>query len=311
MALNDPDIGALFGALDSAAFGDGTAFNAHHLRALARSAHRLLTKPQQVACLVWPLNAGVGDGETPIAYHGLSVAVPPEWTRILAPIPISKRPGLTRADIRVTAQVTDTFDVLLQFATRERPFNPLASPTDPNVMVLAGDGTLTHYALSNAASVRMARGDAEDLEVYARAPAGTSIATVGGGPYDHDGLIGIPGQVLLHGRHSLGCSNTSWVESTSTAPNFVNGGAVIEFFRGADGAEEFITRRRIIQVKDLDTLGYRQIFWAPDDGHPDAIHEDEYNDLMNAIAVGANAWRIVGGVRLDATCISVVCMVGS
>ena len=54
MGIQDIETASAFGALDGDALTDGRALDAHTLRTMALQANRLVSKQQQIACLIWP-----------------------------------------------------------------------------------------------------------------------------------------------------------------------------------------------------------------------------------------------------------------
>lgn len=247
-------------ALDSAYFRDGMAMDAHGASTLIGNAvHMYATGPQLLA-LAWPRqDPGVSGNDSPVGADshqlygtwadGFRTWVPSGWwIPLLPPVPFAKAPGFNRATAKVEARVTADHQIMLQIATRARPFSDSAGPFSPNVIMLVGDGdddvddyTRNHMWLDPSREER--------VQLWAKAfPTDDAPFADGSTP---QARVTLPSTVfwLTHDRlyYSSG-SPPSW-----NSPGWGRTGAEIEF---SDDNGNVVARRSILDVaNDNRSLG--------------------------------------------------------
>jgi hypothetical protein len=149
MPINDPEIPALFGALDSAAVGDGTAASALMLRQLARGANRLICQGGPMLNLIFDASVVGGEGVTTGVLSGYAT---PEWRRAYwGPIVVPNKQSLRNYSVQVVATIPATRTVYLQIGSKAHPFRADADITNaPNVITMASDGTTNQLFTKSA-----------------------------------------------------------------------------------------------------------------------------------------------------------------
>ena len=128
-----PEISSAYGSIDSAAFHDGQAVDAHLERVVTMNANRLQAKGQHIYTLNWQDNPI--DDE--INFRWIPST---SWTRVSDPIPIQYPPGLSKADVRIHARILGSETIWMQIATKAQPFSRSATTSDTNTLALTGDG---------------------------------------------------------------------------------------------------------------------------------------------------------------------------
>lgn len=146
MSLRIPEIPAQFGALDSTAFTDGDLPSAHILRELARSANRLYTRGEVLLNWVWDAGQSVHEISPPGALSGFAL---PFWHTILPTTTRPKKPGLTRARMRLRIFVTEDLELLFQVSTRAAPFDQTATSSSVNTVRVVGTNDWQWVTLDN------------------------------------------------------------------------------------------------------------------------------------------------------------------
>lgn len=171
-----------YGALDSDAFTDsqfsggpeilGAAYSSHLLRTMALDHNRLMTKPELLFNLVWPVATHIqsADGQTAETFGGVGVS---DWREIHPPIPIFKKHGHGLLNFGITIRVsvrdnaaTDA-TIQIQVCTGAEPFNPAAHAGGalPNVIEITqnqNDGFID----SNVSGIRMLDGTRDEVRIY-------------------------------------------------------------------------------------------------------------------------------------------------
>lgn len=170
--IEDAEISTIYGGLDSAAFASGNAAGAHLLRTMAMQANRAIAKEEHWFSLLWPRKvttiSGVGD------YRGFTGAAWPYWTRVHPPLPMPKRPGLTKASFRIAFfNISGTGCLELQIATTARPFRTDANSVySPNVIAITDSGDDIDAEIDD---VPVADGPLEMLDIRVRGCPGSIV----------------------------------------------------------------------------------------------------------------------------------------
>lgn len=244
--VDTPETAPLFGALDSTAITDGSAYNAHVVREITRNANRQAGRGQHLVTLLWPMSSFDWtynpDGSVH-TLHGLRSWVPTtHWIRLVPATPIAFRPGLRRAEVMVDARVSTGHTVLLQVATRAKPYNHRSVASSNNVISLVGTGSDAEY-LQDEFLIDPAGYD--DIELFVKGlPTSDGANTAEGGtPADRSGLSVTPVYALDY-IEATAADGAAWI-----SPGWASSGAEIAFYR-ADGTE--ITRRIVTAVDDTN-----------------------------------------------------------
>lgn len=162
--FKSPEIATVFGGIDTDALADGRVIPAGVLRELLRSGNLLLARGSQMFRWVGSRRQNPTELDPGSARHFVS----PFW-RPLIPLenwPVPKKPGLTKARIRIQATITNLAVVEVQIATVGNggfEDNPDSSKT----ITLIGDGTSTAYG--GNAEIRCRDGVDETVGFYVRA----------------------------------------------------------------------------------------------------------------------------------------------
>lgn len=174
MSTSDtPEIAAEFGVLDSAGpnVADGGALDAHTLRTMAIQANRLTAQGHPLANMVWRENYNGNWDKSGWVYTFTSIAFP-QWSPILPPIPVRKKPGLTRGMAKVRAVIpfrapsAGASTVHIKFETLGHPFSN--STSDESVISMT----------SNAATTGTLYGDASTEGVFDLLPTDEDLITI-------------------------------------------------------------------------------------------------------------------------------------
>lgn len=177
-----PEIGAVYGAFDSALFLDGDVPSAHVLREMSRSANRLLCRGERLINLVFDIFGGAHEISPVGALSGWGL---PRWSRIVpGPSTVPTMPGFTKAKLFVRAHIAFEQSIQIQIATRAAPFDPGVSNTAVNQVELFGTGFYEWYTLADIPIDTS--GGAEVLDIFAigtqfkvtTQPGGTSSGTI-------------------------------------------------------------------------------------------------------------------------------------
>jgi hypothetical protein len=177
VAIATPEIASLVGALDDAAFTDGSPVSAYVQRTIAMSANRLRSKGHPLISWAWDID-NAGGAET---VGGMFTWGVPKWIQILpGPVPVFKKPGLEFADAKLVAKITGTDEMYFQIATSRHPYDPAARTGDANVITVTGDGSPAFdlHGLDVTDGLRIAYGNMDTISVYCRgAPTTTAMVT--------------------------------------------------------------------------------------------------------------------------------------
>lgn len=243
MSIFTPEVASLCGALDSDAVQDGEPFSAHFMRALIRSSNRLIGKEQPLCNLYWPEVTGTEDAVYP--FEGIA---PLWWVRAYAPIPLSKRPGLTSLEawLRLYAATGHVIDVYL--ATKARPWTPYVGAD----LQITGSAAFVDHSIPG---IPLLAEGPEEFELWLRGQVTATLADVGyGSPNTNTGLFVIYGA----DRNELYHAGSTW--NFSGINSLAQGGHAINFY-DADGVQ--IGGPRQIVAHTRDTSGYEGLRFAP------------------------------------------------
>lgn len=236
MSITSPEYPSIYGALDSAIYVDGDACDAAVLREIARSANRLLAVGHPL--INWAFDAKAS-GESGGMLLGWGY---PFWMQILpGPVTRPKKPGLTRASLRVRATARSGERIYIQIATMAAPYDPAANGTASNVLTITGTGSAAWYELDD---IPIDYGGVDYVTIYAMGePTSTAGST---------GTYGSPntGDIdRVDGDGRLVVLDTTW--STTPGSTWADGGHAVII---TDAAGEVITAPRwIIDVVELES----------------------------------------------------------
>lgn len=179
-----PEIFSTYGMVDSSGTnadifedsgGDkGEPLDQHLIRCISMGANRLLTMPEQILQLVYPLDYA-GD-----AYQ-TAMSVSSGGTSIIVPrATVPKKPGMNVCDVKVRAIVTSGITLHIFVATKDN--QNVTDTGGDNVISLAGTGALQSGTITG---LDIDPGPYEEFTIVTRADIDTTaIAT--------DGTIGVP-----------------------------------------------------------------------------------------------------------------------
>lgn len=128
-----PEIASEYGSIDSTYFHDGQSVDAHFERVVAMNANRQQAKGQHIYSINWqdnPIDDEINFRWVPST----------SWTKVSDPIPLQYPPGLSKADIRISARILGSTTIWMQVATRAQPFSRAATTSGTNTLALTGDG---------------------------------------------------------------------------------------------------------------------------------------------------------------------------
>lgn len=233
---------SLYGALDSDAIVDGAPAAAHTLRAMARSAHRLLAKRETVVAEAWDVDGDDGETSSPVGPAW------PFWVQV-GRWPVRKMRRRELYDVSLGVRIDGDARVDFQLATRRRPFTAAPDPSAPNLWSLTGSGD---YVAELREGIEGAPEELDELELYVRGEVSDDLASTG--------TYGTPntGSVARVWGASLYASGAAWNTS----------GSVLSFRHAlvfVDGAGAFIDAPRVIVGVGEDTSGKYLLFHPPVD----------------------------------------------
>lgn len=229
MGILTPEIPTSYTAVDSDAFGDGFAGNAHPLRLMTLMHNRLMAKGHPLCSLVWAAELGadesVANGKLQqFAHIG-------RWREIVPPVYCPKKPGLAVADVRGKIRIVGTIadELLLQFSTFRRPFNEHATAGDSNVVRIVGDGTSTYQDVSLDGLALRRELASERLRIHVR-----GIRTGRLGDTATNGSPNTGSDIPYDSVH-LTSTPPNWNTTDGTRNNYASNGHYVEFVEsGAD-----------------------------------------------------------------------------
>lgn len=246
--LYTPEIASLYGALDSNAFSDGMPVSSHVLRTQVMSTNRLAAKAQHLVCTPYGNSYDLAE----FTVNGVYLPVPLEWTQILAPIPLFKMPGSTRAQVRVRANVSNdggAQTVLMQIATLAAPFDPNASVDAPNVLTIAGSGAVASYGSAiDSPGIPIVKGDFDIATVWVKGNITAEASALT--PNDSTDAFAVG----VVSKDSITVSDATWDQDVLPS------GVYIEFY---DTNGQTIARRNISNVYPPGAAG-TTLEWTTD-----------------------------------------------
>lgn len=226
MSIGTPEIATKYGALDSDAFASQSPFGAHVLRPMMMSANRLTSKGQHLATMLWPVT-DVNDSEITGATFGSASAIAwPWWSRYVLPIPVPKRPGLNRGDLRVRCKITNGYRAFI--AVETLPISQLQGTlplTHPNVLAITGDGSFGDHELDE---IVLSDADYDQIGIWIQGvPQAVDGTATYGSPYT--GTITPPSDIIQESRmvDQAATWNTSLAFPSSR--DYANDGHVVVF----------------------------------------------------------------------------------
>ena len=262
MGIQDVETASAFGALDGDALTDGRALDAHTLRTMAMQANRLVSKQQQIACLVWPEVATTVEGVSQHVFDVRSDFF--EFAPIIPPLLCPKCPGLTTGKVYIRAKIAS--GVKVRFAAQ----TTLDRPADAHTVTATGTGAFANYTIND---VEFQPGPLDTLTISARGDtARGTLANTGtyGTPNSSSGAINTS-PVRSWRRDALIDFAANW---TVGPPNLATEGHYIQVLEDYGGSNERVLfRRRITSLPLVDRLE-----WAPELG------DELYNQLVTKAA---------------------------
>lgn len=244
MSILTPTIAPTFGALDSDVYADGAPVDAHVLRTLASSANRLTCRGEPICNLVWNASTETSDAETLGAYAGVGF---PFWFRLTPAFDVSKKPGHQLARLIVRAKLRASEELLVQVATRKRPFDAGADDGSPNVVLLTGTGA-DEYTTDD--TIELDIGDSETISFWALGrPTSTLASSIYGTP--NTGTI-----TETWSPNFLIDTSSTW-NNSAFPPSFRNLHCVVI----TDAAGNELTRPRVIHWVDYDGRLHLRPHW--------------------------------------------------
>lgn len=248
MGIQDVEIASAFGALDGDALTDGRALDAHTLRTMAMQANRLVSKQQQIACLVWPEQASTVEGVSQHVFE--QVATFDDFAPIAPPIMTPKCPGLTVGKVYIRAKIASGAKAVFAAQTT------VEAPPDRHTVTATGTGAFANYTITG---VEFQPGPIDTLTILARGDtARGTLANTGtyGTPNSASGAVSAS---LSWRRDALIHTTANW---TVGPPNLATDGHYIQVLEDYGGSNERVLfRRRITGLPLVDRLE-----WAPELG---------------------------------------------
>ena len=262
MGIQDVETASAFGALDGDALTDGRALDAHTLRAMAMQANRLVSKQQQIACLVWPEVATTVEGVSQQIFE--QVATFDAFAPIAPPIMTPKCPGLTTGKVYIRAKIASGAKAVFSAQTT------IEGPPDRHTVTATGTGAYANYTIND---VEFQPGPLDTLTISARGDtARGNLANTGtyGTPNSSDAAINRTPNRSWRRDHMIDFAAT-W---TVGPPNLATAGHYIQVLEDYGGSNERVLfRRRITGVPLTDQLEF-----APELG------DELYNQLVTKAA---------------------------
>ena len=244
MGIQDIETASAFGALDGDALTDGRALDAHTLRTMAMQANRLVSKQQQIACLVWPEAATSVEGVSQHAFDVRSDFF--EFAPIYMPILCPKCPGLTVGKVYIRAKIAS--GVKVRFAAR----TTLDRPDDAHTVTATGTGAFANYTIDD---VEFQPGPLDTLTISARGDTarGTLADTSAyGTPNNNNAKSASASSVRSWRRDALIDQTANW---TVGPPNLATAGHYIQVLEDYGGSNERVLfRRAIANVRLADRI---------------------------------------------------------
>ncbi len=151
--LRDIEIATAYGSLDTTCVTDGDPYSAHVLRTIATSNNRLATKGQVLFNLIWP-ERNLDVAEPPSMLGQMGGAAWPYWTPMGPPIPVHKRHGSTKMDVRIRMKVDEDHTVWVWVRTNANRNAPQLMQTDTSSAVAvkgAGSGAWQNVSFDDIA----------------------------------------------------------------------------------------------------------------------------------------------------------------
>jgi hypothetical protein len=244
MTILSPEFSSLFGALDSDAIADGASLSSHQLRTLAMNGNRLVIKAEPIFCLPFPVpSITTSDGGSARSFAGIGHA---RWTKIMPTLRVPKKPGLNKADLRMSVRGTATSTLDFQFGTLALPFSPNAPLDAPNIVssILTGVSTIDDLSLDG---IPVSSGDREEIEIYARGTMGSDVLADESTYGAHN--EGTADDVF---SHWIVDGSASWNVSATATNHLGNSGHVISFVDSSDRA--VVSIRQVTQIDLLGTI---------------------------------------------------------
>jgi hypothetical protein len=141
--LNEYEVASEYQQLDDAAVADGGFAHAHTLRAVARSSNRLITQGEPLLALSPFARA---PQTTEDLEHAIRAPVVTRWSHLMRGAWVRpKKPGLTKADVFVHAEITNGAVVDIAVHTLRAPDVLRAHEGDANLLRLVGTGAKKVY----------------------------------------------------------------------------------------------------------------------------------------------------------------------
>lgn len=220
MAVSVPNF---YGALDDAVFADGRAVDAFTLRAMANAANRLMGAKSQMFAWAKPTRVTTSTPD----YTTYEVPVDADWSPVVPPFYVRKKPGTTRADFYVRCRATAT--TRLQIVTRGRPLQ--VSPVDGTAGVFTVTGG-TSFGSVYVPPIPIDDGIDERISIWASAAvSGTTATSFLGGSSASGELRGVvgsgDGQLLLRGT---GGAALNYAVTGTSGGDFGRAGYSIDLF---------------------------------------------------------------------------------
>jgi len=239
MSVRAPEVAPIFGAIDSAAISDGQPVDPHILRAMVRSANRLVCRGEMICQYLFESSTLTTSGveESRLEPWGW-----PTWVQILpGPVTRKKKPGITKArlDVRYAANTGDKF--YIQCATSKSPFNPAADGSSPNTIAITASSTA--HAWATKTGIPLDPGSTERTTFYVRGVPHTATASAAYG--DPDGFC--------NGLHRPNILAVNAGGFATALPTFASTGHAVEI--GNSAGTLLMAPRLITFVESSTRLG--------------------------------------------------------
>lgn len=258
---------ATYGALDSDAFTDvqhgggpeilGASYSSHLLRTMGMDHNRLMTKPELLFNLVWPVATHItgNDGSTVAeTFGGVAVSA---WREIHPRIPVFKKHGHTLLNFRMTIRLsvrdnaaTDA-SIQVQVCTGATPFNPAARAggAAPNVIDITqnqNDG----FVDNDISDIRMLDGSRDEIRVYAAGEVTTTAPSTGTYGSPASGTLNQSGDAIF--ENAIVDASATWNVTNATNRTLATEGYVIVF---TDLSARALVSPRKITAIDYGSVG--------------------------------------------------------
>lgn len=261
MSIFDYEIFSTYGALDSDVFVDsevggtgllGQPYSAYTLRTMAMDHNRLLTKPELLFNLVWPVTTHIqaADGETAETFGGIGVSA---WKQIHPSIPVFKKPGHTLLNFRLTIRLSVRGDTLadctlfVQVCTGALPFSSSASTSADNVVAITQNETdgFVDVSIDN---IPMLAGSRDEITIYVSGDITTETPSTGTYGSPASGTLDQAGDFIQD--NAIFDGDATWNITNSSNRTLATEGYVLVFTDAA--GNELVPPRNIISIQNFN-----------------------------------------------------------